>query len=136
MLLSSVSARQRMVTLRAWVEKNRAVWPAFDRQVPPRDAASEDDRPRPQDVIAVEVHLMGRGVDSRNRPRREDLPAEPARLLRRTTRKLVAGHTRREAEVVLDPRRRTGLAARRLPQLLRALDAEPSKGTNEARQER
>ncbi len=45
----------------------------------------------------------------------EDLGAEPARLLQRAARELVARHARREAEVVLDPRRRAGLAARRLP---------------------
>ena len=28
MLFSSVSPRQRIVTLRAWVEKNSAAWPA------------------------------------------------------------------------------------------------------------
>src|SRR5438876_47201 len=36
---------------------------AVDRQLPPRDAAGEDDRPRPQHVAAVEVDLTGRGVD-------------------------------------------------------------------------
>ena len=150
MLFSSVSPRQRIVTLRAWVEKNIAACPAelpaptmwtsrpcvfarlaarravgdalpgepveaLDRQPPPRDAAGEDDRPRPQDVAAVEVHLAGRGVDPRDRPRDEDLGAEPPRLLQRAARQLVARDARREAEVVLDPRRRAGLAARRLP---------------------
>ena len=51
---------------------------SLDRQVPPRDAAGEDDRPRPQDVAAVEVHLARRGVDPRDRPGHEDLGAEPA----------------------------------------------------------
>ena len=85
-----------------------------DRQLPPRDAAGEDDRPRAQDVAAVEVHLARRGVDPRDRPGDEDLGAEPARLLQRAARQLVARHARREAEVVLDPRRRAGLAAGRL----------------------
>ena len=84
---------------------------ALDRQVPPGDAAGEDDRPRPQDVAAVEVHLMGRGVDARDRPRDEDLGAEPARLLERPARQLVARHARGEAEVVLDPGGRARLAA-------------------------
>ena len=127
MLFSSPSPRQRMVTLRAWLEKNIAACPAelpaptmwtsrpwvfaaslraapyempfpasrsnpsIDR-LPPRDAAGEDDRPRPQDVAAVEVHLAGRGVDPRDRPGDEDLRAEPPRLLQRTARQLVAGH--------------------------------------------
>ena len=63
---------------------------AFDREVPPGDAAGEDDRPRPQDVAAVEVHLMGCGVDPRDLPGDEDLGAEPARLLQRAARQLVA----------------------------------------------
>ena len=147
MLFSSVSPRQRIVTLRAWVEKNIAACPAelpaptmwtsrpwvfgrlaarravgdalpgepveaVDRQLPPRDAAGEDDRPRPQDVAAVEVHLARRGVDPRDRPGDEDLGAEPPRLLQRAARQLVAGDARREAEVVLDPGRGAGLAAR------------------------
>ena len=87
---------------------------ALDRQPPPRDAAGEDDRPRPQDVAAVEVHLARRRVDPRDRPRDEDLGAEPPRLLQRAARQLVARDARREAEVVLDPRRRAGLAAGRL----------------------
>ena len=54
------------------------------------------------------------GVDPRDRARDEDLGAEPPRLLQRAARELVAGHAGREAEVVLDPRRRAGLAAGRL----------------------
>ena len=99
---------------------------ALDREPPPRDAAGEDDRPRAQDVAAVEVHLARRRRRSASIvPRDEDLGAEPPRLLQRAARQLVARHARREAEVVLDPRRRAGLAARRLaldddrPQALR-----------------
>ena len=55
-----------------------------------------------------------RRVDARDRPRDEDLGAEPPRLLQRAARQLVARDARREAEVVLDPRRRAGLAAGRL----------------------
>ena len=54
------------------------------------------------------------GSMPRDRPGDEDLGAEPARLLQRAARELVAGDARREAEVVLDPRRGAGLAARRL----------------------
>ena len=57
---------------------------------------------------------MRRGVDPRDRPRDEDLGAEPARLLERPARQLVARHAGGEAEVVLDPRGRARLAARRL----------------------
>ena len=67
-----------------------------------------------QDVAAVEVHLPRRGVDPRDRPGHEDLGAEPPRLLQRAARQLVARHARREAQVVLDPRRGAGLAAGRL----------------------
>jgi hypothetical protein len=63
---------------------------------------------------SVEVHLPGRGVDSLDRPGHEDLGAEPARLLQRATRKLVPRHARWEAEVILDPGGRAGLAAGRL----------------------
>ena len=87
---------------------------ALDRQVPPGDAAGENDRRRPQDVTAVEVHLMGRGVDSRDRPRDEDLGAESACLLERPAREVAARHARGEAEVVLDPGGRARLAAGRL----------------------
>ena len=86
----------------------------LDLELPPRDPAGEDDRPRPQDVAAIEVGLMRRGVDPRDRPCDEDLGAEPARLLERPARQLVARHARREAEVVLDPRGRARLTARRL----------------------
>ena len=87
---------------------------AVDRQVSPRDAAGENDRPRLQDVATVEVHLVRRSVDARDRAGDEDLGAEPARLLKRAARERVAGDARREAEVVLDPRRRARLATGRL----------------------
>ena len=53
----------------------------LDRELPPRDAAGEDDRPRAEDVAAVEVHLPRRGVDpldraaSRGSRRRAGAPA-------------------------------------------------------------
>ena len=88
---------------------------ALDRQPPPGDAAGEDDRPRPQDVAAVEVHLPRAPASMRvDRARHEDLRAEPPRLLQRAAGQLVARDAGREAEVVLDPRRGAGLAARRL----------------------
>src|SRR5262249_13593558 len=62
----------------------------LDRHVPPRDAAGEDDRPRPQNVTAVEMDLPRRGVHPRDRPGYEDLSAEPPRLMQRTARQLVA----------------------------------------------
>ncbi len=57
---------------------------------------------------------MLRRVDASDRPGDEDLAAEPAGLLERSARQLVAGDTRGEAEVVLDPGGRAGLPARRL----------------------
>ena len=54
---------------------------ALDRQMAPRDAAGEDDRPGLQDVAAVEVHLARRSVDPRDRAGDENLRAEPPRLL-------------------------------------------------------
>ena len=48
---------------------------ALDRKPPPGDATGEDDRPRAQDITAVEVDLMGRGFDPGDRPRDEDLRA-------------------------------------------------------------
>ena len=87
----------------------------LDPELPPRDAAGEDDRPRAEDVAAVEVHLPRRRVDPRDRPRHEHLGAEPPRLLQRAARELVARDARGEAEVVLDPGRGAGLAAGRLP---------------------
>ncbi len=88
---------------------------ALDRELAPGDPAGEDDRPRPQDVAAVEVHLVRRRIDPRDATRDQDLGAEPARLLERAARQLVARHARGEAEVVLDARRRPRLPARRLP---------------------
>ena len=54
---------------------------AVDREPPPGDAAREDDRARAQDVAAVEMDVQRRRVDSRDRPRDENLGAEPTRLL-------------------------------------------------------
>ena len=85
-----------------------------DREPPPRDPAREDDRARPEDVAAVEMHLPRRGVDPRDRPGHENLGAEPARLLQRAAGELVPRHSGREPEVVLDPCRGARLPAGRL----------------------
>ena len=87
---------------------------AVDLEAPPRDAAGEDDRLRLEDVAAVEVDAARRRVDPLERPGDEDLGAEALRLLQRPPRQLVAGDAGREPEVVLDPRRRARLPARRL----------------------
>ena len=84
---------------------------ALHVELPPGDAAGEDDRARSDDVAAVEVDLSPRGVDAVNRAGDEDLGAETAGLLQRATGELVAGHAGREAEVILDPRGGTGLTA-------------------------
>ena len=88
---------------------------AVDRELPPGDAAREDDRACSDDVAAVEMDLARRGVDALDRARDEDLRAEPACLLQRSAGQLVARHAGGEAEVVLDPRRGPGLTARGLP---------------------
>ena len=115
-----------MWTSRPWVFKRLAARGAVrdplagqpvepvDRQLPPGDSAGQDDRPRAQDVTAVEVELTARDVQPLDRAGHEDLGAEPARLLERAARQLVAGHARGEAEVILDPRGGAGLAAGRL----------------------
>jgi hypothetical protein len=72
-----------MVTLRACDEKNIAAWPA-ELPAPTMWMSS------PWDVTAVELHLMGRCVDSRDGSGDEDFGAEPARLLKRPARQLVA----------------------------------------------
>ena len=64
---------------------------AVDRQMSPRDPASKNDRPRLQDVATVEVHLVLRSIDARDRAGDDYLGAEPARLLKRPVRKRVAG---------------------------------------------
>ena len=104
-------------------------------QLPPGDAAGQHDRARAQDVAAVEVDLAGRGVDPLDRPRHQDLRAEPARLRQRAAGELVARHAGREPEVVLDPRRGARLPAGRLaldddrPQALRgAVDGRGQAG--------
>ncbi len=99
---------------------------AADAEPAPRDTGCEDDRASVDDASAVEVNVAVRRVDPLDRPRYEDLSAEPPRLLESPARELVAGDTGREAEVVLDAGRRPGLAAGRL-----ALDderAEPLRG--------
>ena len=100
---------------------------ALHLELPPRDAARQDDCPGPQDVAVVEVHLAGGGVDPRDRACHEDLRAEPAGLLQRPAGELLARYPRREAEVVLDPGRRAGLAAGRL-----ALDHDGSQALRRA----
>ena len=100
---------------------------ARDRQLAPGDAAGEDDRLRADHVAAVEVDLLGGRVDPLELAGHEDLGAEPAGLLERAAGELVAGDAVGEAEVVLDPRRRAGLAARRL-----ALDDERAQALRRA----
>src|SRR5215210_2608455 len=87
---------------------------SLDRQTPPRDTAGEDDRLRAQKVTAVEVDVTVLRVDPRDRAGDEDLRAEATRLLQRPARELLTRHAGGESEVVLDPGRRAGLAARGL----------------------
>jgi hypothetical protein len=87
---------------------------ALGLELPPGDSAREDDRPGAQDVAAVEVQLPRRGIDPRDRPRDEHLGAEPPRLLERPACEFLAGHARREPEIVLDSGGGAGLASGRL----------------------
>ena len=149
MLFSSPSPRQRIVTLRACVEKNIAACPAelpaptmctsrpwtfgaslraapYEMPLPasrskPSIASCRQETPHARMIVrARRTSPPSRctwrvvRVDARDRARDEDLGAEPPRLLQRAARQLVARHARREAEVVLDPRRGAGLAAGRL----------------------
>src|SRR3954451_1891228 len=86
----------------------------LDCHVPPGDSAGENDRRRSQDVAAVEVHLMSRGIDSLDRSGDEDLGAKSAGLLERPAGQPVARDARGESEIVLDPGGRARLAAGRL----------------------
>ena len=106
---------------------------AWGIELPPRDAAREDDRARAQDVAAVEVDAVRGGVDARDLPRDDDLGAEPPRLQQRASRQRVAGDARREAEVVLDPRRRPGLASRAPRTRSRSSAAPPTRRTRQRR---
>src|SRR5262249_19597217 len=87
---------------------------ARERKPSPRDAGGEDERPAPEHVAAVEVHLARGGVDPHDRPRNEDLRPEPPRLPERSTRELIARDTGRKAKVVLDAGRGAGLTPGRL----------------------
>ena len=111
------AVRARGVAARGTVEDAlaREAVGALDREPPPRDAAGEDDRPGPQHVPSVQVDVPRRPLDPRDRPRHEDLGPEPLGLRESLLRELIAGHARREAEVVLDPRRRARLPPGRLP---------------------
>ena len=172
-LLERVAAAQ-IVTLRAWLAKYSAAWPAEFRRrsggrraracrAPrcarhrsrcpcrpagrsPRSSSRRQDTPQARMIVRARrtsppsrctwrVAGSIRVIDAGD----EDLGAEPARLLQRAARELVARDARREAQVVLDPRRRPGLAARRLaldddrPQpLRRAVDGRREPGRSAA----
>ena len=80
----------------------------------PRDAGGENDGPRPDDVVAIEADLTRCRIDAGDRARDQYLRPEPPCLLQRAARKLVARDAAGEAEIVLDARRRPGLASGRL----------------------
>src|SRR5215831_14512033 len=61
------------------------------------------------------MHLAGLRVDPLDGARDENLRSESLRLLERTACELVAGHSGREAEIVLDPRRGARLSSGRMP---------------------
>lgn len=80
----------------------------------PADAGRENDRPRAHRLGAVEDHRARRRIDADAAARRQDLRPEPPRLLQRPAGELVARDAVRKAEIVLDARRRSRLAAGRL----------------------
>ena len=54
------------------------------------------------------------GIDARNGTRDQNFRSEPPCLPKGGAGKLVAGYAARKAEIILDPRRRSSLPARRL----------------------
>ena len=70
---------------------------AVDREAAPRDAGGENDRSRPDDIVAVEGDFARRRIDAGDRARDQDFRAEPPRLLQRAARKLVARDAARES---------------------------------------
>src|SRR4029077_11885291 len=87
---------------------------AVDQQLPPRDAAGDDDRACAEHVASIQVHLSTGRVEPVDRPGDQDLRAESLRLPQRPISQLLARDSGREAEVVLDPRGGPGLASRRV----------------------
>src|SRR6185437_9644851 len=80
------------------------------------DAGRDDDRLRPELVVARHLHEPGRAalVDLRHLLDGQELGAEALRLRRRPPGQVGPGEPDREAQVVLDPRALAGLAAGRL----------------------
>ena len=50
---------------------------AIYRKTPPGNTGSKDNRPRPDDVLAIEENFPRDGIESSNRARYEDLGPEP-----------------------------------------------------------
>ena len=63
---------------------------AVDREATPRDASGENDGPRPDDVVAIEVNLTRCRIDASDRARDQNLRPEPPCLLECAARELVA----------------------------------------------
>ncbi len=83
---------------------------------PDGDARGRDERHAGELGPVGERHdlVVGVDADARDLLGNEDLCAEPLRLRRRPPREIGAAQPLRKAEVVLDPRARAGLAARRV----------------------
>src|SRR5262245_23861313 len=85
-----------------------------DGEATPCHACCKNEAPRPDSIGAVEKHLMRRRVDAGDGAGHQDFGSQPPRLLERATGEFVARNSARKPEIVLDPRRRTRLSARRL----------------------
>ncbi len=82
-----------------------------------RHAGRDDHRRRDHVALVRQTNSLVAGLDRQfhHLERREELGAQPLRLRHGSPRQLAAAHAGGEAKVVLDPRARARLAARRLP---------------------
>ena len=87
---------------------------AVDREAAPRDASGKNDRPRPDDIVAIEVNLTRFRIEASDRARDQNFRPEPPCLLQCAARELVARDAAGEAEIVLDARGHAGLTSGRL----------------------
>src|SRR5882757_4029296 len=87
---------------------------AVDHKVTPSYACRENDRPRTQDIAAIERDLTGRRVYVCDGARDQNLRPKAPRLLQSATREFVPGYSVGEPQIVLDSRGCPGLATGRL----------------------
>src|SRR5712672_2628290 len=82
---------------------------AFDGEATPGDACRKNEGPCPQNLVAVEKHLTRRRVDALDRAGNKNFRAKSLGLLQRAACKLIARDATGKSEIVLDPRRCSGL---------------------------